>query len=203
MRDKPYFAVVYMFVLTAFFSTLLIGFSRLTRDRVRSNEQLNFERAVVQAFPDIEIQSNQQIHEIFTTQFQEDPQTEAYLYRKDGRLQGYAVPFEGQGFWDKIRGVIGIAQDKQTITGVAFYEQKETPGLGARIDEEEFRKQFVGKKIEDSPEPIGIVPSSKSLEENEVHAVTGATQTSIRLETLMNQSIRAWLDSAQQQEVRP
>lgn len=203
MRDKPYFAVIYMFVLTAFFSTLLIGFSRLTRERVRSNEQLNFERAVVQAFPDIEVQSNQQIHEIFSGQFEEDPQTDAYLYRKDGQLQGYAIPFEGQGFWDKIRGVIGIAEDRATIKGVAFYEQKETPGLGARIDEEEFRKQFVGKKIQDSPEPIGIVPSSKSLEENEVHAVTGATQTSIRLETLMNQSIRAWLDTVEEQEARP
>lgn len=203
MKDKPYFAVIYMFALTAFFSTLLIGFSRFTRQRVLANEQLNFERAVVQAFPEIQYQNNQEIHPIFTELFEKDDRTESFLYRKDGQLQGYAVPFEGQGFWDKIRGVIGIAEDRTTIKGVAFYEQKETPGLGARIDEDEFRKQFIDKKIEDSPEPIGIVPSAQTLDENEVHAVTGATQTSVRLETLMNQRIRAWLDTMKDQEAKP
>ncbi|MBL7215694.1 MAG: FMN-binding protein [Phycisphaerae bacterium] len=203
MRDKPYFAVIYMFILTAFFSALLIGFSRMTRQRVQMNEQLNFEWAVVQAFPKIQYQNNQQIHQIFTKQFAKDEQIGAYLYQKDGRLQGYAVPFSGKGFWDKIEGVIGIAADKKTITGVSFYEQKETPGLGARIDEDEFRRQFIGKTIEDGPKPIGIVPSAQTLAENQVHAVTGATQTSIRLEALMNQDIRAWLDAVEKKEVAP
>ena len=167
------------------------------------NEQLNFERAVVQVFPEIQYQNNQQIHQIFTEQFEKNDSIGAYLYRKDGQLQGYAVLFSGQGFWDKIRGIIGIAADKKTITGVTFYEQKETPGLGARIDEDAFRKQFIGKKIADSIAPIGIVPSAQTLDENQVHAVTGATQTSIRLETLMNRDIRTWLDAMRNQEVTP
>lgn len=203
LKEKPYFAVIYMFVVTAFFSTLLIGFSRITRRRVEMNEQLNFERAVIQAFPDITYENDQQIHQIFAKQFQKDEKTAAYLYKKDGQLAGYAVPFEGQGFWDKIRGVIGIAANRRTIKGVAFYEQKETPGLGARIDEDEFRRQFVGKKIEDSDEPIRIVPAARTLNENEVHAVTGATQTSIRLEVLMNRDLRAWLDAMENQETAP
>ena len=202
MKDKPYFAVVYMFVLTAFFSSLLIGFSRLTRQRVQANEQLNFERAVVQAFPEIQYKNNQQIHQIFTEQFVEKQSLKCFLYYKNHQLAGYAVPFSGQGFWDKIEGVIGIAADKKTVTGVAFYEQKETPGLGARIDENEFREQFVGRKIENSPKPIGIVPPAQALNENQVHAVTGATQTSVRLETLMNRDIRVWLD-AMEKEAAP
>lgn len=203
MKDKPYFAVVYMFVLTAFFSTLLIGYSRLTSQRVRTNEQLNFERAVVQVFPEISYENNQQIHQIFTEQFTKDEQTGAYLYQKDRQLLGYAVPFSGQGFWDKIKGVIGIAADRETIQAVTFYEQKETPGLGARIDEDEFRRQFIGKKIKDAPRPIGIVSPAVSLEDNQVHAVTGATQTSVRLEALMNRDIRAWLDGKHPEEVTP
>jgi Na+-transporting NADH:ubiquinone oxidoreductase subunit C len=203
MRDKPYFAVVYMFVVTAFFASILIGFARLTRGRVEANEQLNFERAVVQAFPDIQFQNDQQVHQIFTEQFEKDEQTGAYHYIEDGQLQGYAVPFEGQGFWDDIEGVIGIAADKQTIKGVDFYEQNETPGLGARIDENEFRKQFVGKTIKDNDKPIGIVPAAQTPGDNEVHAVTGATQTSVRLETLMNQDLRAWLDAMQNKEATP
>ncbi len=203
MRDKPYYAVVYMFVITAFFSTLLIGLARMTNKRVLANEQLNFERAVVNVFPQIHYENNQQIHQVFADQFKKYDKTGAYVYRKDGQIQGYAIPFSGQGFWDKIEGVIGIAPDRTTITGVTFYEQKETPGLGARIDEDEFRKQFVGKKIKDSDKPIGIVPPAQTLAENEVHAVTGATQTSIRLQTLMNADIRAWQTAMKNTEVTP
>lgn len=195
LKDKPYFAVVYMFFVTAFFSTILIGFSLITRQRVEVNEQLRFERAVLEAFPEVHYQNAQQIHQIFTNRFEKDEQTGAYVYREDGQVQGYAVPFAGQGFWDQIRGVIGIAPDRRTIKGLAFYEQNETPGLGARIDEDEFRQQFIGKKIEDSAEPIKIVRAPRTLGENEVHAVTGATQTSVRLEVLMNQDLRAWLDA--------
>lgn len=203
MRDKPYFAIVYMFVITAVFSSALIGFARITRGRVAANLQLNFERAVVQAFPEIEFQSNLQIHQIFKDLFRKDDRTGAYLYEKEGQIVGYAVPFSGQGFWDKIEGIIGIAADKRTVQGVAFYEQKETPGLGARIDEDEFRRKFIGKKIDDSIRPIGIVPEAQTPAENEVHAVTGATQTSVRLETLMNQNIRQWLDGMQHMETLP
>ncbi|MBN1864769.1 MAG: FMN-binding protein [Victivallales bacterium] len=203
MKDKPYYPIIYMFVITAFFSSILIGLAQLTRHRVEVNEQLGFERAVVQAFPEIQYQDNRQIHDIFTERFEKDDRIGAYRYKKDGQLAGYAVPFEGQGFWDKIRGIIGIAADCQTIRGVAFYEQKETPGLGARIDEDEFRRQFIDKKIEYSDEPIGIVPAARTLDDNKVHAVTGATQTSIRLEALMNRDIRAWLDAMQAKEITP
>ena len=193
MKDKPYFAVIYMFVITAFFSAVLIGFSRFTRQRVESNVQINFEKAVLEAFPEIEFETNQQIHAIFTDHFGWNESVGAYIYRKEGQLEGYAIPFAGQGFWDDIEGVIGIDSDKRTIRGLAFYAQKETPGLGARI----------GKTLEDGPEPVGIVPSAQTLDENEVHAITGATQTSIRLETLMNQDLRQWLDAMQNQEQTP
>ena len=203
MRDKPYFAVVYMFVLTAFFSAILIGFARLTRGRVEANQQLNFERAVVRAFPEIKFKNDQEVHRIFEEQFKKDDQTGAFEYTKDGQLLGYAVPFSGQGFWADIKGVIGIAADKRTVRGVDFYEQSETPGLGARIEEDEFREQFVGKTIEDTDKPIGIVPEAQTPADNEVHVVTGATQTSVRLEVLMNRDIYAWLEKMKNTEVTP
>ncbi|MBC8378989.1 MAG: FMN-binding protein [Planctomycetes bacterium] len=200
MKDKPYFAVVYMFVVTAFFSTVLIGFSRLTRQRVEANEQLAFERAVLAVFSDISAESNTDIHRIFVEQFVKTPQMGgAYLYYKDRQLAGYVIPVEGQGFWAPIKGVVGLALDKRTITGISFYEQSETPGLGARIVEEDFCSQFVGKMISQSGKPIGIKPSSETLQENQVHSITGATQTCIRLEKLMNEGLSGWLRSVEGQ----
>ena len=69
MKNKPFFAVIYMFVVTAFFSMILIGFSRLTRDRVEANQAIAFEKAVLQVFPEITARTNTKIHKIFTQQF--------------------------------------------------------------------------------------------------------------------------------------
>ena len=203
MRDKPYFAVLYMFIVTALFSSVLIGFSRLTRTRVEANEQLAFEKAVLEVFPEIEAQSNAEIHRVFSEQFVQKQELAAYLYYKNHQLAGYVVPVEGKGFWASIKGVVGVALDQRTITGIAFYEQNETPGLGARIIEEDFCSQFAGKVMIAGDKVLGIKPAGETLKENQVHAITGATQTCIRLEKLMNDGLSAWLTSMDTVEQRP
>jgi Na+-transporting NADH:ubiquinone oxidoreductase subunit C len=195
MKEKPWYPVLYMFVATCIFSVLLIGLARLTREDIEMNAQMAFERAVVGAFPEIKADTNEAVHTVFVEQFEYDEQTRSYRYTEGGQLKGYAIPFAGPGFWDDIEGILGIAADRKTVTGIAFFEQAETPGLGARIDEDDFRGKFRGLIINYSPRPIGIRPVTKDLRENEVHAITGATQTSIRLEKLINDSLARWLQS--------
>ena len=194
MKDKPWFAVVYMFVVTAFFSSLVIGVARFTQDRVEGNQQLAFEKSVLEAIGhDVEM-SSKELHEKYA---------EFVKTGKDGGLLGlnhkgfftnYALPFEGKGFWAPIKGVIGINKNRKTIMGISFYEQNETPGLGGRIMEEEFREQFVGKVLGDGEKVIEFRPAGSALTNSQVHSITGATQTCSRLEKLMNEDIAAWLD---------
>lgn len=192
MKNKPYFPVIYMFVVTAFFSSILILFARTTRGRVEANEQLAFERAVLAVFPDTAKTDTKDIHTVFSEQFVEDKQTGTWQWKPQDKLSGYVVPVEGKGFWASIKGIVGVDLDGQTITGISFYEQTETPGLGARIVEPDFRDQFIGKKIQAGDMPIGIRPPSETLTDNQVHAITGATQTCVRLETLLNDGLRQW-----------
>lgn len=195
MKKKPYFAVVYMFIVTAFFSSILILFARATRGRVDANELLAFERAVLAVFPDTAKVDAKEIHAVFTEKFVETKELGAWLYYRNHELAGYAVPVEGKGFWASIKGIVGVDLDGQTITGLSFYEQSETPGLGARIIEPDFRDQFIGKKIQQGETPIGIKPASAELKNNQVHAITGATQTCVRLEKLMNDGLSQWQQS--------
>jgi len=60
---------------------------------------------------------------------------------------GYIIPVSGFGLWDAIYGYLAIAPDGDTVIGVAWYDQKETPGLGANIAEQDWQSQFPGKKI--------------------------------------------------------
>jgi len=199
MKNKPWFPVLYMFVVTAVFSSVLIGFAQMTRPRVLANERLAFERATLEAFPEITVPPSPQIHSLFNTLFEKSEDAAgAYVYRKDGRLVGYAVPVAGKGFWAPIRGVVGVSADLTMITGISFYDQNETPGLGARIVEPSFRGQFEGLRVGAIEKPIGIRPVSEALRDNEVHALTGATQTCVRLDVLINERLSEWLAAMRQ-----
>ena len=116
----------------------------------------------------------------------------AYVLLEGGKAVAFAVPLDGKGYWDRIKGFIGIASDRRTVTGISFYEQKETPGLGAEIVQPPFRSQFVGKRVAEGASPIGILQVGSALGPSQVHAVTGATQTSTRLEKIINDGLLRW-----------
>jgi Na+-transporting NADH:ubiquinone oxidoreductase subunit C len=109
-----------------------------------------------------------------------------------GQTVAYALPVSGQGFWAPIKGVIGLKADRRTITGIAFYEQNETPGLGAQITTIAFTSQFQGKELSSGDKPLNIRPPGSPLGRGDVEAVTGATQTSTRLEKILNDSLTRW-----------
>ena len=196
MREKRWFPVIYMFVATAFFSSVVIGFTNVTRRRVEANAELAFEKAVVAVLPQLneEDLSSLEVHRRFTEQVTEPNPASggAYTLLEDGQIAAYALPIDGQGFWAPIRGVIGIAADRKTLTGIAIYEQNETPGLGGEIAQPPFQEQFEGKTLSAEDEPIGFRRPGEDLGDSEVHAVTGATQTSVRLEGIINEALKAW-----------
>jgi Na+-transporting NADH:ubiquinone oxidoreductase subunit C len=198
LRDKAWYPIIYMFAITVFFSAIIIVFGSLTRQRVADNERIAYERAVLQALP-LELPPRAgpaQIHAIYTEKIKEaDPSSNGALrFFEDGMLRAYALPLDGPGFWAPIKGVIGIATDQRTITGISFYEQNETPGLGGEIVTPQFRDQFVGRIIDETGPPMEILPATATLDENAVHAITGATQTSTRLGKFMNAQLGLWRD---------
>jgi Na+-transporting NADH:ubiquinone oxidoreductase subunit C len=199
MRDKAWYPVLYMFVATAFFSSILIGLSRVSRDRVEANQRLAVEKAVLEALP-MELPSagsSPELHQMFLERVTGPSASSggAYVLMEGGKVAAYAVPLEGKGYWDTIKGFIGIASDMGTVTGISFFEQNETPGLGAEIAQPAFRSQFVGKRIAEGNRPLGFLPVGSLLGESEVHAITGATQTSTRVERIINEDVVNWRSS--------
>jgi len=197
MKDKRWYPVLYMFIITAVFSTALIGFSQYTQNRVEVNQQLSFEIAVLKVLPGMynpEL-SSIELHNKFIDQVNEPTEQTngAYTIKSVDIIKAYALPIEGQGFWDQIKAVVGIDSDKKTITGFVVYQQRETPGLGAEIAKHEFTKQFENLKIAATGKAITFKRPGQELEQGQVHAVTGATQTSTRLERIINETLERWL----------
>lgn len=102
-----------------------------------------------------------------------------------GAQQGWVLPGSGQGFADRIDLLIGLTADASKITGIYILDQKETPGLGNYIVEEDFRKHFVDKS---TAEPLCVV-KAEPARPNEVRAVTGATISSESVTQIVNKTI--------------
>jgi len=105
---------------------------------------------------------------------------------------GVGYTFGGMGFWDRIDGIVVLSPDLRTIRNVQFFDQKETPGLGARIEEPWFTKQFQGLEIDwKAPADRRIVVAANPAPNaaNEVDAITGATQTSMALMRFLNEEL--------------
>ena len=196
MREKWWFPVVYMFVMTAFFSSIVIGFSQFTSDRVEANEDLAFEKAILAVLPDMPdaSDSRSELHRKFVELVgqPDDKSGGACTLAQDGKIVAYALPVSGQGFWAPIKGVVGLKADRRTITAIAFYEQNETPGLGAQITTVAFTNQFQGKVLSSGDKPLNFRPPGAPLGASDVEAVTGATQTSTRLEKILNDALTEW-----------
>src|SRR4030042_2666869 len=191
IRQKRWFPVVYMFATTAFFSSIVIGFTQSTSKRVKANEKLTFEKASLAVLPGLydekEKVSGLELHKRFTEKVTAPDELTggAYTLKESGKIVAYALPISGQGFWAPIKGFIGIEADKKTITAISIYQQNETPGLGAEIAKNEFSDQFKGKIMLMEEKQLRMARPGAKLAQNSVHHVTGATQTSTRLEVII------------------
>ena len=95
-----------------------------------------------------------------------------------GQPEMVVLPIQGYGLWGTIYGFLTLESDMNTIKGISFYEHKETPGLGARIEEPEWRAKWSGiHSYDESGEVATGVTKAGNPKENWVDGISGATLT--------------------------
>ncbi len=100
-------------------------------------------------------------------------------------LIGYAFEMTAtEAYGGNISLMVGIAKD-DTILGIDIVKHAETPGLGAKADEAEFKTEFVGEPAED----LDVVKFSPSDDEGNVSSISGATITSRSVTAAVNVAI--------------
>ena len=105
-----------------------------------------------------------------------------YVATIDGTKK-IVIPLRGQGLWGAIWGYVALNCDRNTIYGINFGNEGETPGLGAEIVTENFRSRFFGKHIKDAEgnlRSVAVLKVGKKAPEGQeqVDAWAGATITS-------------------------
>lgn len=113
-----------------------------------------------------------------------------YLYQPEGNIQLAVLPVHGYGLWGTLYGFLAIKGDGNEIVGLTFYEHKETPGLGAKVDTPKWKSQWPGKKAYNEQGKVGIeVVKGQAANDSQIDGLSGATLTTRGVDRL----IQFWL----------
>jgi len=122
--------------------------------------------------------------------------------RLDGkREEAYAIPLSGNGLWGPLGGYLALDAQGREVTGSTFFAPKETPGLGAEIQEPAFEDQWKGKKLVKGGKsaPVRVVKGqAANLCPDDidycVDGVSGATITSRGVDEMVARAV-GWYDA--------
>lgn len=110
--------------------------------------------------------------------------TVMYTIKNDaGETILYVLPIEGMGLWGTMYGFIALETDGNTISGLTYYQHKETPGLGAEVDNPSWKAKWPDRMVygESGEVAIRVIKGAAGSAEEAPHNVdglSGATLTS-------------------------
>lgn len=168
--------------------SLICGLSGLTLASVRKatmerieEQELTFVQgpAISQVFTNYD---NNPVKDRKTFDLPDGPVT-VFPAIKDGKLTAIAFEmFEG-GYGGDVGVMVGITTDGTMVEGIGITLTKETPGLGARASEKQYRDQFRGL-------PVDQVALTKSG--GTIQAIAGATITSTATVNAVNNAVKVF-----------
>ena len=187
--NSNFYTFIYMTVVVIIVAVLLAVVSQALAPKQQANILLDKQKQILGALKVDFSQADPA--EVYYTLVQDTLKygdMEVYVANLNGATK-YILPLSGKGLWGGIGGYLALDEDKNTIYGVNFNHESETPGLGAKIVEPEFRSQFEGKHIrnaEGAVVSVAVLKAGKHAEgQEQVDAISGATITSSGVSTML------------------
>ena len=217
MRSDAY-TITFTTIVTVILGLGLSYTADSLRDRQILNEELDIKKNILSVlgykqdtpWTDEEVQSlyDRNINEIRIDEvgsvFDEVDKSDNFAYtiyqsRENNKVTGYAIPIAGKGLWGTMYGYFAIEPDAETVKGITFYKHKETPGLGAEVDKDWFKNNFIGKKLTDKNGELvsievvkGYVSKTDPDALHKVDGISGATITGTGLTTFLKSDLEKY-----------
>lgn len=178
-----------LLILSIICSGALAFINIQTAPVILKNAEIQRMRVVLDAFQiQYDLTNTEGIISTYKSRVTESEERGIKLF-KEKESGATAISLSGSGFQSTIIVVVALKGD--TITGFKVVSQNETPGLGARIMEDAFQNQFIGKKVGGG---ITLVKNGKAGQ-NQFDAVTGATESSKALAKILNNGFAAYFNT--------
>lgn len=198
MIDK-FKTVLFTVAVTAIFTLLVSGVNSALADKITANKLISKQKVILELFglaSETAQISESSIPDLFaktvsTNDIFKNSNIESYRLT-NGNSNLIVCSFMGQGFWDIIRGFIAIDTSSKEIKAIEFTQHGETPGLGGRISEKEFKARFINKPfatVRSDGLRLKFVAEGTAKKSDEVDGITGATGTTSAMEKIVNNAI--------------
>lgn len=118
-----------------------------------------------------------------------------YVVSVAGRRRLVVLPVHGAGYVSTLYGYLALDPDGETVRGLTFYEQGETPGLGSEVQNADWLAGWAGKRVRDETGTLrlgvahGRVAAGDPAAPYLVDGLSGATRTANGVTNLL----RFWL----------
>lgn len=179
-----------LFVITLISGVLLGGVYEMTATVIAQRQEAEKQKTYKEVYADA---SSFTTNEELTTKAAsadlsayEKVSVSEILDAKDasGNVIGHLVTSTSKaGYGGEVTISIGIASDG-TITGIGFLTINETPGLGMKAKDDEFKNQFIGKNA-----PQLSLVKGGGAGDAEINAISGATVTSTAVTNAVNAAL--------------
>lgn len=227
MRQSNGYIIFFATILAVVCAGMLVGANLLLKDRQKANVELEQKKNILSTVMELADTANieevyrQKIkgyvvnHQgevqqgmapdqvVIASEFRkpiEQRMLPVYEFRneQDTTKVEYAVfPVFGRGLWDAIWGFVALESDMNTVKGVKFEHKGETPGLGARITEDEVQGRYRGKEIYQGDEIIAVtMMKGEGLDwsgnKHRVDGLSGATLTAVGVNDMLKEYLVAY-----------
>lgn len=107
-----------------------------------------------------------------------------------GELDQVVFPVYGNGLWGTMYGFLSLKDDYNTVSGITYYNHKETPGLGGEVDNPIWKGLWPDRKVFDTDGnvAIAVIKGAAGPQTEDPHSVdglSGATITSRGVSAMM------------------
>lgn len=153
LKSKRLYSIVFLTLVVLISVSLLLWINSFTSVIVKVQREAKIKSILESIFPEL-------------TRFEESG--EIFIVYEDENITGYTFIATGRGYGGRINIFVGIDPD-YSIRNIEILSHTETPGLGNKITEDPFIKQFEGLLVED----IAL-----SRDGGKIDAITGATISS-------------------------
>ena len=169
MADKIKPKLILTLTIIMIISAGVLTFTQqITTPKIKQHAQEKKEAAILTVLPGAE-------------EYEEVTKDGLTLYKgmgKSGNTVGYAMTNSGQGFQSVLKLMIGFDLEEEKVLRIKILNQAETPGLGSRIVEKDFKSQFFDKAFSDQFQA-----------KKDIDAISGATISSQAMSDVIKDAI--------------
>lgn len=169
-KESTLFNMISSLVVVTLITSTALGYVyELTKGPIAEAKLKKKVKAITEVVPEYDNQPVEEMYKIPAPGTSDS--LEVYPAKKDGKLVGSAIrTYSPKGYGGEVWLMIGLLPDGK-IEKMAVLEHKETPGLGSKMNNEDFKSQFVGK----DPASFKLLVKKDG---GDVDALTGATISS-------------------------